>query len=161
MTPTYRIVVGIDGSEDGDRALRWAVGQARRLGGTVEAVMVYDWLGTDAAYLAGLGEEDERRRTEGILAEGVARVSPESGGVPIATEAVRGNAGAKLADAAADADILVVGSHGRGRLYHAVLGSTAEACIRVATCPVVVIPAPHRASVKATEGVVSALEPTP
>lgn len=155
MTATYRIVVGIDGSEDGDRALRWAVRQARQLGGTVEAVMVYDWPATEAAYLAGLGRDGERQRSEDILAEAVERVSRESVGVPIATQALRGNAGVVLAGAAADADLLVVGSHGRGRLYHAVLGSVAEACVRMAECPVVVVPVPHSARVRATEGVVS------
>jgi nucleotide-binding universal stress UspA family protein len=157
---TYRIVVGIDGSEDSDRALRWAVRQARQFGGTVEAVMVYDWPGTEAAYLAGLGHEGERERVEEVLAEAVARVGHESAGVPIATEAMRGNAGAKLADAAADADLLVVGSHGHGRLYHAVLGSVAEACVRSAQCPVVVIPAPHSERARATGRAVSTLEQT-
>jgi nucleotide-binding universal stress UspA family protein len=35
----YRIVVGVDGSEGGDRALHWAVGEAARRGGTVQAVI--------------------------------------------------------------------------------------------------------------------------
>jgi nucleotide-binding universal stress UspA family protein len=155
MTTTYRIVVGIDGSEDGDRALWWAVGQARQFGGTVKAVMVYDWPATEAAYLAGLGHDGERQRAVELLAEAVEHVSRESAGVPIATEVLRGNAGAMLAEAAADADLLVVGSHGRGRLYHAVLGSVAEACVRMAECPVVVVPVPHNARVKATDGVLS------
>lgn len=155
MTTTYRIVVGIDGSEDGIRALRWAVGQARQFGGTVEAVMVYDWPATEAAYLAGLGHDGERQRAEDLLADAVERVDRESVGVPIATQVLRGNAGAKLADVAVDADLLVVGSHGRGRLYHAVLGSVAEACVRMAECPVVVVPVPHSARVNATDRVIS------
>jgi len=161
MTPTYCIVVGVDGSEDGDRALRWAVRQARQFEGTVEAVMVYDWPGTEAAYLAGLGHEGERQRAEEVLAEAVARVALESAGVPVAAEVVRGNAGVKLAEAAADADLLVVGSHGHGRVYHAVLGSVADACVRAAECPVVVIPAPHSERAKAAERVVATLEQTP
>jgi len=48
-----------------------------------------------------------------------------------------------LTTAAADADLLVLGSHGHGRLFHAVLGSVAEQCIRAAVCPVVVVPVPH------------------
>jgi nucleotide-binding universal stress UspA family protein len=62
--------------------------------------------------------------------------------VPIALEVIEGRPGAALAAAAADADLLVIGSHGHSRSVHQLLGSVAEACIRTATCPVVVIPAP-------------------
>jgi nucleotide-binding universal stress UspA family protein len=46
-----------------------------------------------------------------------------------------------LCQAARDADLLVLGSHGHDRVYHTVLGSTAEECVESAGCPVVVIPA--------------------
>jgi nucleotide-binding universal stress UspA family protein len=62
--------------------------------------------------------------------------------VTVATEVLLGNPGHKLASAARGADLLVVGSHGHGRLLHAVLGSISEACIRHAPCPVVVTPQP-------------------
>src|SRR5436189_4398723 len=45
-----------------------------------------------------------------------------------------------------DADLLVLGSHGHSRLYHAVVGSVAEACIRAATCHVVVEPADRKST---------------
>ena len=138
---TYRTVVGVDGSEGSARALRWAVNEAHTRGGTVQAVMTYDWAGTEAAMLAGLGPEGERKHAEGVLADAVAAVRLEFPRVPVATEVLLGNAAQKLTEAARDADLLVVGSHGHGRLYHAVLGSVSEACIRHATCPVVVIPA--------------------
>ena len=143
MPGTYRIVVGVDDSEDSERALRGALHEAQLRGGTVQAVMVYDWAGTEAALLAGLGPDGERQHTEDVLAEIVARVGPDFPGLPIATESLRGNAGARLAEAAADANLLVIGTHGKGRVDHALLGSVAEACIRLATCPVVVIPVPH------------------
>jgi len=44
---------------------------------------------------------------------------------------------------AADADMLVVGSHGRSNLSRVVLGSVALACVNHAPCPVVVVRAPH------------------
>lgn len=159
MESTYRVVVGIDGSEDSERALRWAAREARQRAGTVQAVMVYDWAGTEAALLAGPGPDGERRHTEDVLAGVVARVGPAFPGQPIATEALLGNAGARLTEAAADADLLVVGSHGRGRLYHAVLGSVAEACVQLARCPVVVIPVPHDTKARAGELVAPANQP--
>jgi len=63
--------------------------------------------------------------------------------VPIATEVLEGNAAVQLAEAARDADLLVVGSRGHGQVHHAVLGSVSEGCIRHAICPVVVLPVPH------------------
>jgi nucleotide-binding universal stress UspA family protein len=140
---TYRIVVGVDGSEGSLRALRWAVHDAHTRGGTVQALTTYDWAGTEAALLAGLGPEGERRRAEDILAEAVADIGREHPDVPIAAEVVPGSPGRKLTEAARDADVLVVGSRGHGRLRQAVLGSVGEDCIRRAPCPVVVVPGPY------------------
>lgn len=138
-----RIVVGVDGSDGSLRALVWAVGEAHRNGGTVQAVMAYDWPGTEAAMLAGLGPEGERRRSEDILSQAIESARGQFQQVPIETAAVLGDAARKLAEAARNADLLVVGSHGHGRLHNAVLGSVSEGCIRHARCPVVVIPTPR------------------
>ena len=46
-----------------------------------------------------------------------------------------------LAGRAQDAQLLVLGSHGHSRLFHAALGSTADAVVRNAPCPVVIVPA--------------------
>jgi nucleotide-binding universal stress UspA family protein len=143
---TYRIVVGVDGSEDGDRALDWAAGEASRRGGTVQAVIAWSSDGIDRAVVTKTHPDEEHAIAEEKLAASVAKVSTAHAGVAIASEVVQGAApAAALAEAAKDADLLVVGSHGHGRLYHAVLGSVAEECIRAAVCPVVVVPVPHAA----------------
>ena len=41
------------------------------------------------------------------------------------------------------ADAIVIGSHGHGALYRALLGSVSEAVVRAAQCPVLVVPAAH------------------
>lgn len=143
MQHTYRIVVGVDGSDGSVRALRWAAREARDRGGSVQAIIVYDWAGNEAALLAGLGSQGERQRAEDVLAEAVAPVAREHPGVSIATQVLMGSAAQRLADAAGGADLIVVGSHGHGRLRHAVLGSVSEACVRVAPCPVLIVPTPH------------------
>jgi nucleotide-binding universal stress UspA family protein len=43
------------------------------------------------------------------------------------------------------ADLIVMGTHGRSGLSHAVLGSVAERVIRHAPCPVLTVPAPSGA----------------
>lgn len=52
-----------------------------------------------------------------------------------------GNAAAEIVNAARDwpADLIVIGSHGRGGLKRALLGSVAEAVMRQAPCPVLVV----------------------
>jgi nucleotide-binding universal stress UspA family protein len=151
METTYHIVVGVDGSNDSLRALRWALGEAHRRGGTVQAVTAYTWLGTEAAMLAGLSPDAERQRAETLLAASVEEVLGEFPDMSVAAEVIEGEPGPKLTEVARDADLLVVGSHGHGRLHHAVLGSVSEACIRLAGCPVVVIPLPRPHPGHATE----------
>jgi nucleotide-binding universal stress UspA family protein len=38
------------------------------------------------------------------------------------------------------ADLIVIGSHGHGKLYKLLLGSTSEAVVRRAACPVLIVP---------------------
>jgi nucleotide-binding universal stress UspA family protein len=140
---TYRIVVGVDGSEDGDRALRWAVREAERRGGTVQAVTAWVWDGIDRAMITKTHPSEEYATAEQTLAASVAAVVEAHPGVAVASEVIEGQPYKVLVAAAEDADLLVVGSHGHGRLHHAVVGSVAEECIRAAVCPVVVVPVPH------------------
>ena len=141
MTGTYRIVVGVDGSDGGRRALEWAVREAAFRGGTVQAVIAWRWDTADLPLRATTHPDQERERAEDVLAHEI-QALPEfvRSGVPIATEVVEGRAADVLTAAARDADLLVLGSHGHGRVRHTVLGSVSEECIRKAKCPVVVLP---------------------
>lgn len=58
-------------------------------------------------------------------------------------EAIEGAPARVLTRAGRDADLLVLGSHGHGRLHHAVLGSVAHECIRLAQRPVLIVPVPQ------------------
>jgi nucleotide-binding universal stress UspA family protein len=143
---TYRIVVGFDGSDGGTRALSWAVAEAAKRGGTVQAVTAWQW--TEPELGADVRAEHDRMAKvslEDAITE-ARRGHPE---VTVAGEAVPGTPAEVLTGAAADADLLVLGSHGHGRLFHAVLGSVAEQCISAAVCPVVVVPVPHPAKAPA------------
>ncbi len=42
------------------------------------------------------------------------------------------------------ADVIVIGSHGHGALYRALIGSIGEGVVRAARCPVLVVPAAPR-----------------
>jgi nucleotide-binding universal stress UspA family protein len=139
----YRVVVGVDGSDGGDRALRWAFREAHGRGGTVHAVIAWLWNGIDSSMISVTSPIEQEAQAAMALTGAVAAVAADYPDTPLSTEVVEGTPASALTRAAADADLLVLGSHGHGRVYHAVLGSVAEACIRAATCPVVVVPVPH------------------
>lgn len=142
MTTNYRIVVGVDGSESGERALRWAVREAaHRSGATVQAVTAYSVDGPEAASVWYREGCDTKARD--ILGAQIVRALNDNPRVAVTSHVVQGDPVEVLLDATRGADLLVLGSHGHGRLFHAVLGSVSAACVRHANCPVLVVPAPR------------------
>jgi nucleotide-binding universal stress UspA family protein len=77
----------------------------------------------------------------------------------VAGVATAGRPGPALIEQARGADLLVLGSHGQGRLFHAVLGSVAAECVHGARCPVVVLPAPQRERVGAAASTAAVRRP--
>lgn len=156
MGSNYRIIVGVDGSEGGRRALAWAVHEAATRGGTVQAVTAWRWDRSDLPPYAATHPDQEREHAQQIADDELEALPDfERDGVSIATEVVEGRPAEVLADAAVDADLLVLGSHGHSRVRHTVLGSVSEECVRRAPCPVVVLPIPqpaHRPAEPAVRG---------
>jgi nucleotide-binding universal stress UspA family protein len=146
MDTGYRIIVGVDGSDGGRQALRWAVAEAQGRGRTVRAITV--WAPESAARTPVIANDlaDPRRYAERALADAIADARGDYPGATVSGEVVRGDPAQTLVGAAAGADLLVVGDHGQGRSTHAVLGSVAQAAIRAGVCPVVVVPVPGRGS---------------
>ena len=139
MTPTSRIVVGVDDSSGARTALEWALGEARRHQARVTVLHAYllevAWIDrTDIARWSDV----ERRAAETALAHIVEDAEPA--GVEFDARVVEGNPANVLIDASQDADLLVVGSRGRGGLVGLLLGSVSQRCVERAHCPVVVVP---------------------
>jgi nucleotide-binding universal stress UspA family protein len=145
MTSTYRIVVGVDGSPASIAALRWAFGHAYARRGSVQAVCVWPWDPRREVAHA----EAWQAECEALLSAAITTALADNPRVPISGRAVAGRPAQELAKAAREGDLLVLGSHGRGRIARAVLGSVAESCVRVSTVPVVVLP--HRVPVSAPQ----------
>lgn len=151
MQSTYLIVVGIDGSGPAQRALNWAVAEASRrphadLPTSVQAITVWTYDPADEPESVAIRRPDPRVAAEFMLTHAIAQARADYPDVPVAGEVLQGNAPDMLVRASGSADMLVLGSHGHSQIFHAVLGSVAEACIRNATCPVLVIPAARSAS---------------
>ena len=139
-------IVAVDGSDDSRTALEWAVAQATGHG--VNLVVLCTWrapiLPSDAvgqpALLMDWGEfESElRRRLDEIIASvrGDDSTEPE-----IEARIVEGRAAHTLIEASEEAELLVVGSRGRGGLKGVVLGSVSRQCATHASVPVAVVPA--------------------
>lgn len=61
--------------------------------------------------------------------------------VDVQGELIEGRPASALLEAAGDADLLIVGSRGRGGFTGLLLGSVSAQCVHHAPCPVVVVPA--------------------
>jgi nucleotide-binding universal stress UspA family protein len=127
-----RIVVGLDGSEVSETALRTGADLARRLDVPLLLVRVADisvvpWGANQAAAAyAELSNEMKREKDEAErYLQTVAQPLGEQG-LQVTTEVRSGFAARELADAAGSEDLLVVASHGRHGLERLVLGSVAE-----------------------------------
>lgn len=137
------ITVGVDGSEEGRRALAWAVRHAAATGADVDVVTAWSWDGT--AFFAGaLGGPGEAQAYAAARNHAdVKKVLGDLDAPPTVTpRVVEGDAVTVLARAAQDSELLVVGRRRRGRLASALLGSASAALVRRAANPVVVVPAP-------------------
>jgi nucleotide-binding universal stress UspA family protein len=144
------IVVGVDGSEHSHRALEWAVREAALRQAaltvlTVNRAVAAMFTGTAVCYP---GDKDRarsaldaaRRETLGVLG------AVDSGGRPpaVTVHAMTGLPAEELIQASLDADLVVVGSRGAGRLRRLVRGSVSAQVSQHARCPVVVIPTQAR-----------------
>jgi nucleotide-binding universal stress UspA family protein len=137
-----QVVVGVDGSERSAAALSAALTEAGAAG-SVTAVLAQSVsdLWSDQYVIAPPSPEqqhaDALRRLETTLGELLAGAAGDS--PTVQRLALSGPAGEALIDQAADADLLVVASRGRGEFRGLLLGSVALHCVVHAPCPVLVI----------------------
>lgn len=137
-TPPERIVVGVDGSETAQRALRWAIDEARRREATVEVVHAWRRIPvTD--YLVNEPEPGGSARYAQALLD-TAVESEDTAGVTVERKLIPGGGAYALIHEAKGAALLVVGSRGRGGFSGLLLGSVSQQAVHHAPCPVVIIP---------------------
>jgi nucleotide-binding universal stress UspA family protein len=138
------VVVGADGSDHGREALRFALSEASLRDARVMAVRAWSipplttsGVGMIPAYEIvrdGLAEAAEAE-----LAETVEEASSEDVHVEVQLEVVQGDAAGALVERAAGADLLVVGSRGRGSVAGTLLGSVSQGVLQHSPCPVAVV----------------------
>jgi nucleotide-binding universal stress UspA family protein len=154
------IVVGVDGSPGSDAALRWALDEARLRGSRLRVVHAYEAphvaLSDAAVGAAGiptppiLTHEDVERvrasaeeQARGVVDSALRRVADEGAERPeIERAALLGPAAQTLIEAGRGAELLVLGSRGRGGFLGLLLGSVTQQCAHHPPCPVVILPPP-------------------
>jgi nucleotide-binding universal stress UspA family protein len=157
------IVVGVDGSEGSVAALRWALAEAQLRGSAVRVVHAYQapplpvtevgmgvaggGIGVPAAYT----DDSELRQTieteaGKLIEQSLRRADGDSiEGLEIERAAVEGPAARTLIESGRGAELLVVGSRGRGGFIGLLLGSVSQQCALHPPCPVVILPPPQDA----------------
>ncbi len=133
-----RITVGLDGSDTDATAANWAAREAELRGAALELLHAEDW--PQYAPLAAPLPESRRQWAEDLLAKARNRLLRDHPGLDIRTRRIEGlAAGAALASAAADADLLVLGSRGLGSVAGFLVGSTGADTIPQTETPVVLV----------------------
>jgi nucleotide-binding universal stress UspA family protein len=148
------VVVGVDGSDSSKEALRIGLYEAELRGARLR--VVHAWLPTSPAPMEGqsmfgpvdplafevLGPMASREAAETVLASTVEAVIGEKA-KDVERVLVENTAADAILEQAHDAELIVVGQHGHGRISAIVLGSVSHHVIQHAHCPVLVVPADH------------------
>ena len=133
---SYRIVVGVDGSEHSNTALRWALKEAECHSGTVTAVLA--WQVPFLSFPGAFDQEELEKAYKAFLIETVSAVAPKPA-VPLETLVAEGDPTEAMVEASKDADLLVLGIRGRSPFAGLLLGSVSQGAAATAHCPVVLV----------------------
>jgi nucleotide-binding universal stress UspA family protein len=142
------IVCGVDGSMAGDRALQWAVDEAARRGCRLRVVTAWTWDGVESMGASSSPAEAQARAQkvqEAALTRVMQTVENDSDLPELERLLLRETPSVALCTAALDAELMVLGSHGRGGVHEKLVGSTSQRAIHHASCPVVILPDPRHA----------------
>jgi len=135
-----RIVVGVDGSPASLGALEWAVRQASFTGAVVEAVTAWQFPMTYGGFPVDAGA-DWPANARAVQDTAVKEALGDEA-TALVRRVAEGHSVRVLLDAAAGAELLVVGSRGHGGFTGMLLGSVSEHVVAHAPCAVVVIRTP-------------------
>jgi nucleotide-binding universal stress UspA family protein len=146
MTAINRIVVPVDFSPHADRAIDYAMTLGKHFGACVELFhVVEDPFGSGGwgseVYVSDLDGIRERAVKEAQAHLEARRAAILATNVPLVATVRMGHVAQTIVDYAADvqADLIVMGTHGRTGVAHFIIGSVAERVVRVAPCPVLTV----------------------
>jgi nucleotide-binding universal stress UspA family protein len=137
--PRNEVVVGVDGSPGGAAAIEFAFAEAGLRGAELHAVHAWSepFAGYDVGAMPTVTDQAGAQRL--LLAEAVAGRSERYPEVKLVEHIERGHPVQVLKRASIGADLLVVGSRGRGNVAGLLLGSVSHALLHHAPCPLLVV----------------------
>jgi nucleotide-binding universal stress UspA family protein len=136
------VLVGHDGSACALEALRWAAALAARAGWDLHVLRAWQLSSAprpatwEPGYVPPLTDWEQAVHRELSAQIAAGGLDPR---LPVTCHVAYGAATPRLLESATHADLLVVGSRGRGGFTGRVLGSTSDQCVRHAPCPVAVV----------------------
>ncbi|MFI7416285.1 universal stress protein [Nonomuraea sp. NPDC049684] len=135
-----RVVVGYDGSQDAHAAMEYAVEQARARGARLHVVSAWQ-MPVFSPYAVTYNSliQDLMREETGAARERVVPWREANPDLVITDEQPCAHPVTALTQVAGSADLVVVGSRGRGGFASAVLGSVSHGVLHHVTCPVAVV----------------------
>lgn len=139
--PGGEVVVGVDGSVAGASAIEFAFAEASLRGAGLRAVHAWNQPVAGGGPFALASAEEAAEGERRLLAEALAGWGERYPDVKVTEQMEDGHPVDVLKNASAQADLLVVGSRGRGGLAGLLLGSVSHSLLQHAVCPLVVTPA--------------------
>ncbi|MBI2391347.1 MAG: universal stress protein [Deltaproteobacteria bacterium] len=151
MPTIRRILVPTDFSRCSEAAMDYALDLAQKLGAQVQLLHVWEvpvGIGVEAIHVVSLPEGGRASLAEFVRGEaekelGRLMTSLKERGFTVQAKLTTGEPGRQIVDAAKEADLVVMGTHGRGAVAHFLLGSVTERVIRKSTTPVLTIRVPE------------------
>ena len=133
-----RIVVGVDGSANSQKAVEWAVANAHR-GDTV--VMLTGWHPVIPPPEMAVAYADDDTSMRAVLDTETKKAQKRAEGTDVVVEAKFEHIDPRTALMDEKCDMIVVGSRGHSGIAGLLLGSTTDYVARHAKVPVVIVPA--------------------
>jgi nucleotide-binding universal stress UspA family protein len=141
-TPEYRVVIGVDGSADADAARQWAMQHASSRP-NAQVVLVHAWFVPATHGLAGADQfERLRAKAARLLVEAEHAIRTASD-IAVTTRLEYGSGATAILECARGADLIVVGTRGRGPVSSLLLGSVSREVVSGSDVPVAVIRHDH------------------
>lgn len=132
------VVVGIDGSEESQRALSWAADYVERNHGVAHAISVWHQP-VQFGYRLPTSDSELEDRAKTSLDKTVEAVHAEFPNAQVKTKLIRGHVIDELVGISHQADLMVVGNKGHGAFTGMMVGSVALKLVHHARCPVLVV----------------------
>jgi nucleotide-binding universal stress UspA family protein len=130
------VVVGVDGSSASELAVEIAFDEASRR--AVDLVALHAWCDNDVTGIPATGWSEQQSTAEAMLAERLARWEQRYPKVRVHRRVVWERPASHLLEESESAQVVVVGSHGRGGYQRMLLGSVSTAVVQGARVPVIV-----------------------